>query len=200
MKLSVQHFQRAFDVNDPNAKEKIQRIVNSLVEQIDALSKIANEFSNFAKMPKANEERLNLVPMLNNIVDLYSSKDVHIALVLNDNEELNVFADKDLILRVFNNLIKNAIQAGIENDETHITISVTQEDQNYIIAVKDNGTGISDEIKEKMFSPNFTTKTTGSGLGLAMVKQIITNHNGQIWFESEEGEGTVFYILIPKVV
>src|SRR5690554_8035764 len=69
MKLSVQHFQRAFDVNDPNAKEKIQRIVNSLVEQIDALSKIANEFSNFAKMPKANEERLNLVPMLNNIVD-----------------------------------------------------------------------------------------------------------------------------------
>lgn len=200
MKLSVQHFQRSFDVNDPNAKEKMQRIVNSLVEQIDALTKIANEFSNFAKMPKANEENLNLVPLLNNIVDLYSSKEVQIELSLLEGRAINVFADKDLILRVFNNLIKNAIQATEDNDETLISISVTEEGQNYLISIRDNGKGIPDEIKKKMFSPNFTTKTTGSGLGLAMVRQIITNHNGEIWFESEEGKGTVFYILIPKVV
>ncbi|HLV41452.1 MAG TPA: HAMP domain-containing sensor histidine kinase [Brumimicrobium sp.] len=199
MKLSVQHFQRSFDVNDPNAKEKMQRTVNSLIEQIDALTKIANEFSNFAKMPKANEENLNLISLLNNIVDFYSSREVQIHLELNEITEINVFADKDLILRVFNNLIKNAIQATKESEATEVEISINIEEQNYIIAVKDNGIGISEEIKEKMFSPNFTTKTTGSGLGLAMVKQIITNHNGQIWFESKEGEGTTFYILLPKV-
>jgi signal transduction histidine kinase len=199
MKLSVQHFQRSFDVNDPNAKEKIQRIVSSLVEQIDALTKIANEFSNFAKMPKANEENLNLVPLLNNIVDLYSSKDVQIELVLTANKSIHVFADKDLILRVFNNLIKNAIQATPDNTETQIKINVEEIEANYLISVKDNGMGISDEIKEKMFSPNFTTKTTGSGLGLAMVKQIITNHNGEVWFESEENKGTTFYVQLPKV-
>src|SRR5690554_3308021 len=199
MKLSVQHFQRSFDVNDPNAKEKMQRIVNSLVEQIDALTKIANEFSNFAKMPKANEEHLNLVPLLNNIADLYSSKEVLIDLRFNGIESIDVFADKDLILRVFNNLIKNAIQATPDNADTAVEIGVKEEGMNYIISVKDSGMGIPDEIKGKMFSPNFTTKTTGSGLSLAMVKQIITNHNGEIWFESEEGEGTTFFILIPKI-
>lgn len=198
MKLSVQHFQRSFNVNDSNAKEKMQRIVNSLVEQIDSLTKIANEFSNFAKMPKANEEHLNLVPLLNNIVDLYSSKEVQIDLQLNDLETIEVFADKDLILRVFNNLIKNSIQATAENIKTHILISVTTENSNYIIAIKDNGLGIPKAVQEKMFSPNFTTKSTGSGLGLAMVKQIITNHNGEIWFESDEQNGTTFYIQIPK--
>ncbi|PKR82119.1 hypothetical protein CW751_01925 [Brumimicrobium salinarum] len=199
MKLSVQHFQRSFDVNDPNAKQKLQRIVDSLVDQIDGLTKIANEFSNFAKMPKANEERLNLVPLLHNIVDLYSSKEVKITLQIKGKKEIFVFADKDLILRVFNNLIKNAIQATVEDDIADIKIAITDEEKYYIISVEDNGVGIPDETKKKMFSPNFTTKSTGSGLGLAMVKQIITNHNGEIWFESEAGKGTTFYLSIPKV-
>lgn len=199
MKLSVQHFQRSFDVNDPNAKEKMQRIANSLIEQIDALTKIANEFSNFAKMPKANEESLNLLPLLYNIVDLYSSNKVLIDLEVDKDKEWMIFADKNLIIRVFNNLVKNAIQATPENSLTKITIACQEEGESFLISVHDQGLGIPADIQKKMFSPNFTTKTTGSGLGLAMVKQIINNHNGEIWFESEKGSGTTFYIRIPKV-
>ncbi len=199
MKLSVQHFQRSFDVNDPNAKEKMQRIANSLIEQIDALTKIANEFSNFAKMPKANEERLNLLPLLYNIVDLYSSNKVLIDLVVDKDKEWLIFADKNLIIRVFNNLVKNAIQATPEKSLTKITITCHAEEKHFLISVHDQGVGIPADIQKKMFSPNFTTKTTGSGLGLAMVKQIINNHNGEIWFESEKGSGTTFYIRLPKI-
>jgi signal transduction histidine kinase/type II secretory pathway pseudopilin PulG len=199
MKLSVQHFQRSFDVNDPNAKEKMQRIANSLIEQIDALTKIANEFSNFAKMPKANEESLNLIPILYNIVDLYSSNKVLIDLVVDKDKDWTIFADKNLIIRVFNNLVKNAIQATPEKSLTNITISCVTEEEHFLISVHDEGLGIPEDIQKKMFSPNFTTKTTGSGLGLAMVKQIINNHNGEIWFESEKGSGTTFYIRLPKV-
>ncbi|WP_159038542.1 ATP-binding protein [Brumimicrobium mesophilum] len=199
MKLSVQHFQRSFDVNDPNAKDKMQRIANSLIEQIDALTKIANEFSNFAKMPKANEEELNLIPILHNIVDLYSSNKVLIEVIVDRDKDWIIFADKDLIIRVFNNLIKNAIQATPEKSLTRITIAFTTDEDHYIVSVHDQGAGIPIEIQKKMFSPNFTTKTTGSGLGLAMVKQIINNHNGEIWFESDIGSGTTFYIRLPKV-
>ena len=200
MKLSVQHFQRSFDVNDPKAKEKMQRIANSLIEQIDALTRIANEFSNFAKMPKANEESLNLIPVFYNIIDLYSSNNVLINLIVDKEKDWTVFADKNLIIRVFNNLVKNAIQATPENSITNITISCIEEGEQLLISIHDQGLGIALEIQKKMFSPNFTTKSTGSGLGLAMVKQIINNHNGDIWFESEEGNGTTFYIRLPKLL
>ena len=197
MKLSVQHFQRSFDPNSPNAKEKMDRIVGSLIEQIDALTKIANEFSNFAKMPKANEEKLDLAPVLKNVVDLYSSPDVEIKLSNNFDRTVSVFVDRDLIIRVFNNLIKNAIQAVEEDQKTIIHIDCEVSKNHYVLSFKDNGKGIPEETRKKIFTPNFTTKTTGSGLGLAMVKQIITNHNGEIWFETEIGKGTIFYVKLP---
>tara|TARA_B100000508_G_scaffold140085_2_gene140012 strand:- start:16617 stop:20273 length:3657 start_codon:yes stop_codon:yes gene_type:complete len=196
MKLSLQHFQRSFSADDPNAQMKIKKIGDSLVEQIDALTKIANEFSNFAKMPKANEERMDLMPVLRNAIDLYSSKDVEINLS-SELEESVVFADKDLLIRVFNNLIKNAIQATPEDQKTLIQIELTTEKEMYLLKFKDNGKGIPKELHKKIFVPNFTTKSTGAGLGLAMVKQIVHNHNGEIWFESEEGNGTTFYLSLP---
>lgn len=199
MRLSLQHFQRSFDPNSEKAQEKINKIANSLVEQIDTLTKIANEFSNFAKMPKANEQKVDLIPMIENAINLYQSDDVDIFLET-DLEEVIVFVDKDLMLRVFNNLIKNAIQATAEGDKPVIKIMVKEDGKNFLIRVEDNGTGISEEAKSKIFVPNFTTKTTGAGLGLAMVKQIVQNHNGEIWFETEEGKGTTFFVLVPKYV
>lgn len=200
MKLRVQHFQRSYNPNDVDAKKKMENLFSSLIEQIDALTKIANEFSNFAKMPKANEENINLIPIISKIIDLYSSPNVFIHFDNSVGEAAIIFADKDLIVRVFNNLIKNSIQATKENEPTKISIALRKEGQaSYLISVKDNGTGISKAIEEKMFSPNFTTKSTGSGLGLAMTKQIINTHNGEIWFESLENVGTTFYIKLPRV-
>jgi signal transduction histidine kinase len=199
MKLSLQHFQRAFSTDDPNAKEKIAKIADSLIEQINALTNIANEFSNFAKMPKANEEKMDLLPVLHNIIDLYSSKNVAIELICALNEVM-VYADQDLLVRVFNNLVKNAIQAKKEGVNSRISINVEREKQSVLIALQDNGQGIPKALENKIFVPNFTTKSTGTGLGLAMVKQIIHNHNGDIWFESTEGVGTTFYIRLPLKV
>jgi signal transduction histidine kinase len=198
MRLSLQHFQRSFDPSSEKAQEKINKIAESLVEQIDTLTKIANEFSNFAKMPKANEQKVDLIPMIHNAINLYQSDDIDISLETTLGEVI-VFVDKDLMLRVFNNLIKNAIQATAEGEKPIIKIVVEEEEKNFLIRVEDNGTGISEEAKSKIFVPNFTTKTTGAGLGLAMVKQIVQNHNGEIWFETEQGKGTTFFVLVPKL-
>ena len=107
-------------------------------------------------------------------------------------------ADKDQLSRVFNNLLKNAIQAIPSSIEGKINVVISQEENNYLIEVKDNGSGISDDKKDKIFVPNFTTKSTGMGLGLAMVKNIVENANGSIWFETKETIGTSFFIKFPK--
>ncbi|MDB0011351.1 ATP-binding protein, partial [Crocinitomicaceae bacterium] len=113
-------------------------------------------------------------------------------------DSIIVLADKDLMLRVFNNLIKNAIQAIIEKEDAAIHINVKSIDNKFSIEFTDNGSGIKEEIQHKIFVPYFTTKGTGTGLGLAMVKQIIENHRGTITFTSSEG-GTIFFITLPKI-
>lgn len=196
MKLSLQHFQRSFDPSDPNAKSKIDRISASLVEQINALTAIANEFSNFAKMPKPNEEYLDIVELVTNTASIFRNQEAEVT-VQSEHQSIEIFADRDLMIRVFNNLIKNALQAMPENHDGLIQIRILKEEQFVQIEVEDNGSGISENEKHKIFIPNFTTKTTGAGLGLAMVKQIISNHNGDIWFETKEGVGTIFFVRLP---
>jgi len=197
MKLSVQQLQRVFDPTDPNSAIKIQKVTNSIIEQIDALAKIANEFSSFAKMPRPNESKLDLLPLIENVIEVFKQEEKCILLTDFSINECIVIADKDMIIRVFNNLIKNAIQST-NSIEGEIKISISQENENYLFEIKDNGIGISAEKHSKIFVPYFTTKSTGTGLGLAMVKQIIETHRGNIWFNSVENEGTSFYFTLPK--
>ncbi len=197
MKLSIQHLQRILNDNSPDIKQKIQRLSQTLIEQIEALSNIASEFSNFAKMPKPNAEKLELVSLLRNTVSLFkTSSDMQINwdCILT---EAFVTADKDQLVRVFNNLIKNSMQAIPEDRKGEISIRLTKEGQQYLVTVKDNGSGISADALEKIFTPNFTTKSTGMGLGLAMVKNIIETMDGKIWFITKENEGTTFFVSIP---
>lgn len=197
MKLRLQHFQRAFDPNDERAKEKLSKMVVGIIEQIDALTNIANEFSNFAKMPKPEESLINIVPLLKNCLNLFKDAE-HVEFVAAyHKDEYMVYADKNLMLRVFNNLIKNAIQAFPEGEKGKISIGIQELDREIVISVRDNGVGIPENKLHKIFVPNFTTKSTGTGLGLAMVKQIVENHNGEIWFDSKEGVGTTFFVKLP---
>lgn len=196
MKLTLQHFKRSFDPNASDAVEKINRVANTLVEQIDTLSHIANEFSTFAKLPKPNEVVLDILPHLKACIELFTSDDVEFQLSSNL-EEIVISADKELIIRVFNNLLKNAIQAIPEDRKGQINIQVSQEKENVCIAITDNGCGISVEEKNKIFAPNFTTKKSGSGLGLAMVKQIVEQHRGTIYFNTKLNEWTTFYLTFP---
>lgn len=196
MKLSVQHLMRSFDPTDVEARNKINKVSQSLIEQIDALTKIANEFSNFAKMPKPEFETIDVIQILQNVVELFrQSTDIIIITELPDH--CLIKGDREQLLRVFNNLIKNSIQAISTSDTGVIQIQVTEENSLLKVKISDNGIGISEEQKSRIFTPYFTTKSNGSGIGLAMVKQIIVNHSGLIYFESEENIGTQFIIELP---
>jgi signal transduction histidine kinase len=198
MKLSIQHLQRSAQDNPKDLNDRIDRTAKTMIEQIDTLTNIANEFSNFAKMPKANEEVIDLLPIIETTIDLYKKGDYQIIIEKNEIERINIVADKDQMSRVFNNLVKNAIQAISEDRKGEIEVSVTESDEGFLIAIKDNGIGIPDDKRDQIFVPNFTTKTTGMGLGLAMVKNIIENLDGEIWFETKPDKGTTFFVALPK--
>ncbi len=199
MKLNIQYLQQAMKNNNPDIKELTNKVSESIIEQIDNLSYIASEFSNFAKMPEARPEELELYELLNKALELYLD-DTHIKVAIyQTSEKLYVLSDRSQLLRVFTNLLENAKQA-IPNDRTgNIVVSLKTEDRDAIISFTDNGVGISEEVATKIFQPYFTTKSSGTGLGLAMTKKIIEFWKGGIWFESKEGEGTTFYIRLPLV-
>lgn len=200
MKLSVQHLQRVFDPNDPKAKERIERVTNSLIEQIDALTHIANEFSNFAKLPQPVMAEIDLIDLTKAVVALFDNdEDVAVKLELNASEAIFVNADKEMILRVLNNLVSNGIQAVALNVKPAIVISIESDSENCYVRISDNGSGIPKEQIQTIFEPYFTTKSTGTGLGLAMVKQIIENHGGSIEIEKTSELGTTVLFTLPKL-
>ena len=200
MKLSIQHLSRSIKLADEDSEIRLQRVTKSLIEQIDALTKIANEFSNFAKMPKAKEIELNLSEVLTNSVAVFAEYDQHdFNLTIEPQSEALIWADKDLLLRVFNNLIKNALQSAPVGSTGKINIQLTEQNETYTVSVKDNGVGIKPSEQDKIFVPYFTTKSKGTGLGLAMSKQIIEGMKGKIWFDSELDVGTTFFVTFPKL-
>lgn len=198
MKLSVQHLQRTYKDKAPDMDQKIERLTTTIIEQIDTLSTIATEFSNFAKMPKANMERIDLAQILHTAIDLFkNSGDELVELHIFTNETAWILADREQLLRVFNNLIKNAIQSIPEDRKGEIHINLKKDTGHWLVEVRDNGSGIDDAVVEKIFAPNFTTKTGGMGLGLAMVKSIVETIGGSIWFETSLQKGTCFYLAFP---
>jgi signal transduction histidine kinase len=198
MKLSVQHLQRSWQSKDANYDKLQQKVTLTLIEQIDTLSSIATEFSMFANMPKSKNEKINIITKINNTVNLYSDEESpEITIENHGSEEIFVCADKEQIIRVFNNIIKNSIQAIPVNRKGLIQIEIVKDQQNVIISIRDNGAGIEEKLIDKIFEPNFTTKSSGMGLGLAMSRNIIEQSDGKIWFETELNKGTVFYISLP---
>jgi signal transduction histidine kinase len=191
MKLSLQHLQRTFNPEDPKSGEKLQKVSASLIEQIDTLTNIANAFSNFARLPKANMAELDLGNLITSVAHLFDAESkIHLEI----DSDCIVQADKDLITRVFNNLITNSIQASYETSKPEIVIHVKKDAASIIVSIKDNGHGISEEQQTKIFEPYFTTKSTGTGLGLAMVKRILENHNATIQIKESSSKGTTMEI------
>jgi two-component system nitrogen regulation sensor histidine kinase NtrY len=199
MKLSIQHMERLINDGSPNLEEKIKRLAKTLIEQIETLSSIATEFSNFAKMPKANNEAIHIKEAVENSIRLFKTSDESEVKFTTDlDNAVLVYADKEQLIRIFNNLIKNAIQAIPEGQKGLIEVGLFRNKDMVVVSVKDNGTGIDDEVVDKIFVPNFTTKTTGMGLGLAMVKNIVEGCGGRIWFETAKDKGSTFYVALPE--
>jgi nitrogen fixation/metabolism regulation signal transduction histidine kinase len=200
MRLTIQHAQRSLKKDDPDYEMKMEKFALTLIEQIDSLTNIANEFSNFAKMPKAINEELDLIQILTSTVELY--KETPSVLIRFHKGEINlakVFGDKEQLLRVTGNLVKNAIQSIPDSQEGKVDIYIRKKENGFVIEVKDNGSGIDPEKIDKIFTPNFTTKTTGMGLGLAMVKNIVEGSDGKIWFETSPSNGTSFFVFLPGI-
>jgi two-component system nitrogen regulation sensor histidine kinase NtrY len=201
MKLNIQHLQRTIDdLETLELKQRVKKLSGMLIEQIDTLSSIASAFSNFAKMPGATLENVDLIPIASEAVQLFSkSTNVTVRLNKNNLETAVVLADREQCLRVFTNLIKNAIQAIPENRAGKVEVSIIKVSGKILIQIQDNGSGINEEISDKIFQPNFSTKSDGMGLGLAMTKSIIESYGGSISFVTHLKEGTTFSVELNEV-
>ena len=198
MKLLIQNFERKFDKNDPEIDQKVRNLSRSLVDQIDLVATVASAFSEFAKLPPKNDESFNLKEELENLVRIF-----------NDDGNIYFHANKDLmpvrmdriyLSRIFTNMITNAKQAVSEQRKSIINIDAELFNKKIIIVIEDNGIGIPKDKLEQIFEPNFTTKNSGMGLGLTMVKKMIEEYKGEISVKSEEGKGTKFTIILPTNV
>ena len=197
MKLSIQYLQKAILNNSPDVKELTAKVANTLVEQIDHLSKIAFDFSQFANIGNTQIELFDMHDVLRSLKELYQrSQQVEINWdAIQDKVMLR--ADKTQMNRLFTNLFQNAVEACDEDKKCRIDVSELQENGSILVSIRDNGEGIPAAMQSKIFAPNFTTKSSGTGLGLAMCKSIVEQAHGKIWFETKLGEGTTFHIELP---
>jgi signal transduction histidine kinase len=197
MKLSIQYLQKAILNNSPNVKEMTQSVANTLVEQIDHLSKIAFDFSQFANIGTTKVELFDLHDVIRSLKELYHmEKHVEIDWKTST-EKAMLLADKTQMNRLFTNLFQNAVEACNGSERCMINVFETKQDGTITVSVKDNGQGIPPDIQSNIFAPNFTTKSSGTGLGLAMCKGIVEQAHGEIWFETAAGQGTIFHVKLP---
>jgi len=197
MKLSIQYLQKAINNNSGNVKELTANVARTLVEQIDHLAKIAADFSQFANIGNPKNEVFDLHEMLYSLTSLYETTENLLFKWVPVHPKVMVYADKTQLNRLFTNLLQNALEACHGRDKCVISVSEELKDETILIKVTDNGEGIPDNMHSKIFMPNFTTKSSGTGLGLAMSKTIVEQARGKIWFETEVGTGTTFFVELP---
>ena len=197
MRLTVQSFQRKFDPNDIDIKQKMKDYSETLIQQIDTMSAVASAFSNFASMPAQQNETLNVVNVVDLALDIFNEEYI---VFKSDSPEIISKIDRTQLIRIITNLVKNAIQAIPENQENKsILVTIQKELNNVLITVADNGIGIQPQDISRIFEPKFTTKSSGMGLGLGIIKNIIENYKGTIIFETEFGKGTTFTVSLPII-
>ncbi|MGB3590470.1 MAG: ATP-binding protein [Nonlabens sp.] len=195
MRLTVQSFQRRFDPEDSESQSKVAEFCSTLVEQIDVMSNIASAFSTYASMPAQKSEVTDVAMVTQLALDIFNEQNISFT---TDTASITAIFDRTQLIRVVTNLVKNAIQATAGDDSSRISVNLQHDDDFIYIKVHDNGTGIHPDHLNKIFEPKFTTKTSGMGLGLAMVKQIVENFKGTISVTSQYGEHTEFMVQLPR--
>jgi len=195
MRLTVQSFQKNSGVNSNNEKNKINDFCQTLIEQIDTMSNVATSFSDFATLPKTQLEKTDIVEATKKAVEIFEQN--NITFVTSSNS-IFVKLDKEQWIRVMTNLIKNSIQAIPHERDPDILVQISESSKSVKILVSDNGQGVSKINRDKIFEPKFTTKSDGMGLGLGIVRNIISSHRGKISYKSKRNKGTNFTISLPK--
>ena len=197
MRLSLQHLEYSINRGDDHIEEKVKKTIALLIRQIDSLSTMAEEFSSFAKMPEPILEKIDLKLILGDAIMLMEKEMGQPISLEIAADAIPILADPHQLGRIFNNIFKNAIQAIPEDRVGKVLVNVEMQKKWVKILISDNGKGIPSELSEKIFSPNFSTKNSGMGLGLAITKKIIEQFGGKIHFSSELNVGTVFEINFP---
>ena len=200
MKLTIQQLQRRKSMNDKSFDEYFEKSSETLIEQIENLSRIAGSFSSFAKLPEAKFVKVDVAKKISSVTVLFSNSNENMKITYTGPEmDVYTWADREQLIQVFNNLLKNAVQAIPSTRDGVIEVSMETTDNWVFIYVKDNGKGIADDVKDKLFTPNFTTKSTGMGLGLSISQNIVMMLGGEITFETALDEGTTFKIALPRI-
>ena len=195
MRLSIQHFEQQVAKGSSEWNEKVHEFSQSLIQQIDTMSAIASTFSQFATMPTGQSERINVKEVVGRALELYADAPISFQ------ADVDAYAhfDATQLVRIINNLINNAIQACEEVKQPQIRVTITTEKKGIVLAVEDNGKGIPKDLQDRIFEPTFTTKTSGMGLGLSMVKSIVETYDGAVVFDSTPDAFTRFELRIPSV-
>jgi len=199
MKMYIQHLEKAIKQKPDEAEFIAKKISKTLLEQVENLTQIANSFGNFAELPKSSNEKIELNTVVEVVHNLFRKRDDMEIKLSEPIDTIYVYADKNQLIRILNNLVKNATEAIPKDVNGFIHLHLFQKENKAIIKVTDNGTGIPEEMKDKVFQPKFTTKDSGSGLGLAIALNMIESMNGRLYFESAEGGGTSFIIELDII-
>lgn len=195
MRLQIQNFNRKFQIGNPDNKDKIDELCKGLLKQIDTITGIAEAFSDFAKMPVRKDECIDIVEEIAIALEMFDDKFVNYTPEIQSPLYINF--DSNYLVRVITNLVKNALQAVPFGKKPKIEVKLRENNGNVCIIVSDNGTGIPDELVDRIFEPKFTTKSSGSGFGLAIVKKIVEEYDGNIRFRNNSNEGASFIISLP---
>lgn len=194
MKLTIQNFERKFDPQDPNVNEKVKQLTKTMVDQIDLIATVASAFSEFAKLPEKNNEVINLNTEIDDILRVFNDDQIF---VHSNKSNIMINMDRIYLSRIITNLVTNAKQAQSDVRNLLINVDIEQHHRRVVISVQDNGVGIAENMYERIFEPNFTSKNSGMGLGLSMVRKMIEDYKGQITVKSEVGKGSTFIITLP---
>lgn len=194
MKLTIQNFERKFDPEDPNIRERVKQMSKTIVDQIDLIATVASAFSEFAKLPEKNNEVINLNTEVEDILRVFNDDSIFMHA---NKTNIMINMDRIYLSRIITNLVTNAKQAESDQRKLIINVDVEQHQRRVIISVQDNGVGIPENMYERIFEPNFTSKSSGMGLGLSMVRKMIEDYKGEISVKSEVGKGSTFIITLP---
>jgi signal transduction histidine kinase len=198
MKLNVQQLLKSWNDKIPGFDKMLERFTKNQIEYIDDLSSIASSFSAFAKMPVTAPVEVNILDQISITLELFkNTANVTFKVHWPKESKIVIYADKEQVSGVFSNLIKNGIQSIPSGRHGLIIINLEVKSDRVLVSISDNGSGIPENLRKKLFTPNFTTKSSGMGLGLSIVKKYIESANGTIWFESEVDKGSVFYFELP---
>jgi nitrogen fixation/metabolism regulation signal transduction histidine kinase len=200
MKLNIQQLYKSWKDGIPGFERKLESFTKNQIEYIETLSSIASAFSSFAKMPAANPVNVDLTDQIRTTLELFKNEEnISFRTDWPIDYRIIVNADKEHLNGIFSNLIKNAIQSIPQGKSGIVKIKLAVTGNRVVVSIEDNGSGIPEELKENLFTPNFTTKSSGTGLGLSIVKRYAETANGKVWFESQQGKGSCFFVELPVI-